>query len=205
MSATEFIVRARAAPVMPDQFLAAVGKGRGVENLADIVRNALFIAQSHRHDTRLSIVLERSQDYSRVVTLDGAALGSIDNLHETALLGVIADALRAGQQLGKNESATDARGIGVRAASFEQLIRDKTQFVAHNPGELFLLDRKGRDIRELEVTGDAVFVLTDHTPMPKNSIRALIKQGLQPVSVGPKMLHASQCIAILHNELDRQR
>jgi len=203
MSMTEFIVRARAAPVVADQFLAAVGNGDGVENLADVLRNALFIAQSHRRDVRLTLVLERSQDYSRIVIIDGDKLGSLENLHEQALLDVIADALRAGETLPKNGEIVDQRGILVRAASFEQFIKEKV--LAEDPSALFLLDKKGLDVREADLTEDLSIVLTDHTPMPKKSLKALVKQGLRPISVGPRMLHAAQCIAILLNEVDRQR
>lgn len=202
MPRTEFIVRARAAPVQADPFLNAVGRGNGVENLADILRNALFVAQSHRGDTVLSIVLERSQDFSRIVTIDGMTLGTIENLHETALLGVIAQALRAGEKLGKNEVAVDSRGVSVRAASFEQLLKEKT---TDTTTAMYLLDRKGSELRDRDLTGDVVFVMTDHTPMPPKSSRALLKQGLEPLSIGPRMLHASQCITILLNEVDRQR
>ena len=62
----EFIVRARSAPVEADRFLASIGTGVGVEYLADIVRHAMFISQGHRSDACLSLVLEKSADFSRV-------------------------------------------------------------------------------------------------------------------------------------------
>ncbi|MGV0033836.1 MAG: hypothetical protein ACNYPE_02355 [Candidatus Azotimanducaceae bacterium WSBS_2022_MAG_OTU7] len=63
----EFIVRARAAPVAADRFLEAIGTGAGVEYLADIVRHAIFVSQGHREDTKITLVLEKSQFFSRVV------------------------------------------------------------------------------------------------------------------------------------------
>ena len=76
-----------------------------MEYLADIVRHGIFVSQGHREDTKVTLVLEKSQFYSRVVQLDGAILGSLPDLHERALLEVISDALRAAASLEKNESA----------------------------------------------------------------------------------------------------
>ena len=100
----EFIVRARSAPVEADRFLASIGTGVGVEYLADIVRHAMFISQGHRSDACLSLVLEKSADFSRVLRISGSDLGSLPDLHEMSLLRAIADALRSASTLGKDES-----------------------------------------------------------------------------------------------------
>ena len=91
----EFLVRARAAPVNPSHFKGLIGKGYGLEYLADIVRNALFVSKGHRENVAVSLVLERSKDFSRVIRFSGASLGSFKDLHETALLNRIFDALCA--------------------------------------------------------------------------------------------------------------
>src|SRR5690606_41359285 len=46
------------------------------------------------------------------------------------------------------------------------------------------------------------FLLTDHIPMPKNSISGLKRLGAEAISLGPRMLFASQCVVLIHNELD---
>lgn len=195
----EFVVRARAAPVDPERFRSAIGQGLGVEYLAGIIRQALFVAQDHRDNVTLNLVLEKSQDFSRCLRIAGDTLGSVDNLHENALLNVIIEALAAGAGLAKDASATDSRGIEIMAISFETLVK---RFAIERP--TFVLAPGGEDIREAEVTSDAVFVMTDHTPMPKNTYKSMARQGVLPLSLGPKMLHADQCITIIHNELDRR-
>ena len=67
-----------------------------------------------------------------------------------------------------------------------------------------LLDPKGDDIRTVDIPVDAVFLLTDHIPMPKKNFKAMVLQGVKKISLGPVMLHASQCISIIQNELDRR-
>ncbi|MEK6193153.1 MAG: tRNA (pseudouridine(54)-N(1))-methyltransferase TrmY, partial [Deltaproteobacteria bacterium] len=42
----------------------------------------------------------------------------------------------------------------------------------------------------------------DHIPMPKKSFNSLKRLGAQKISLGPKMLFASQCIVLINNQLD---
>lgn len=199
----EFIVRARSAPVDGDRLLGQVGRGQGVEYLADIVRHCLFVSQGHREDVILNLVLEKSQDYSRIVSISGDTLGSLSDIHEKSLLEAIAGALRAGAGLRKHDSTIDSLGICVTAKSFEQLVREKVEEKV-----VLLLDPDGADIRSREVSKElesAVFVMTDHTPMPKNTFKSMQRQGVKKISLGPRMLHTAQCLSILLNELDRLR
>ena len=194
----EFIVRARKAPVDADRFLAAVGSGAHVEYLAQMMVNALFIAKGHRRDTTLTLVLEDSADYSRALIMQGSSLGSLSGMNESALLGSCATALRAGRMLGKEASLVCDDGVIVKAISFEHLVKEKA---VHQ--EVYMLDVNGVDIRDTCISDNAVFLLTDHIPMPKKTFSSLARQGVMKMSLGPVMLHASQCISVIHNELDR--
>ena len=147
----EFIVRARKASTDAQQFLAAVGAGAHVEYLAQMIVSALFISKGHRQDTRLSLVLEDSADYSRSITLDGAVLGDLGGTTEAALLQLIANGLQLGRSLGKEESIVTAAGLMVTAISFEHLVKAKLETHA-----VFLLDPKGEDIRTAEIRGCCV-------------------------------------------------
>lgn len=195
----EYIVRAHSAPADPGQLLAAVGSGAHVEYLAQIIVNALFVAKGHRNDVTLTLVLEKSGDYSRALSIPGNAFGSLGGLHESALLEVIADSLFEGRGLAKEASVTTGLGIRVSATSFEHIARDRLA-----GGPVFLLDRKGQDVREVSVPRNAAFLLTDHVPMPKKLARSLVRRGAIPVSLGPVMLHASQCVVVVQNEIDRR-
>lgn len=194
----EFIIRARSAPVDASVFRQAAGGGLGVEYLADIVRSALFISQGHREDVKLHLVLEKSRDFSRVLTFSGESLGSLRDLHEGTLLEAIAVALEAGAGMGRDQTTESSQGVIVRTQSFEHLVRDMAE-----TRELYLLDKRGDDVRSLNLSDNMVFVMTDHTPMPKNTYKSMARQGVKQLSLGPVMLHAAQCITIIHNELDR--
>lgn len=163
-----------------------------------MIVNALMISKGHRTDTRLHLVLESSSDFSRTLIFDGSTLGNLQGAHEGALLSACADALRASQKLGKDKVVTADNGIQVRTVSFEQLVKERLD------GPVFMLDRKGVDIREQTLAEDVVFLLTDHVPMPKKAFNSLKRQGVMNLSLGPVVLHASQCISVIHNELDRR-
>jgi len=66
---------------------------------------------------------------------------------------------------------------------------------------IFILDKRGEDIRKAEIKDGCVFILGDHDGLPKKELKRL-KQIATSVSVGPKIYFASQVVAIVNSELD---
>jgi tRNA (pseudouridine54-N1)-methyltransferase len=192
-----FVVRARSAPTNSQDLLAAVGQEAHTEILAHALMNALFVAQSHRDDVIVHLVLESTQDYSRTVSFLSSDMKTIGGFHEKALLSKIALALDVSQGMGKEQQRNVEPGISVRTISFEKLVQELAlEF------QLFIMDKKGTPIREQRFDGDPCFLLTDHIPMPKKSFNSLKRLGAEKISLGPRMLFASQCVVLIHNELD---
>lgn len=192
-----FVMRARSAPTDSQSFLAGVGQEAHTEILAHTLMNAIFVAQSHRPDVVVHLVLESTHDFSRTITFTSNELGEIGGFHEAALLIKIAKALDASVGMTKEDSLNVESGIVVRTMSFEKLVADLS--VDH---QLFMMDKKGTFIREQTFADKPCFLLTDHIPMPKKSFNSLKRQGTEKISLGPKMLFASQCVVLIHNELD---
>jgi len=67
--------------------------------------------------------------------------------------------------------------------------------------EIFILDKRGEDIRKAKISKNCVFILGDHEGLPKHEMRRL-KDVTKKVSVGDKMYFASQTVAVVNNELD---
>ncbi len=67
--------------------------------------------------------------------------------------------------------------------------------------KIFILDKKGEDIRKIEIPKDCVFILGDQEGLPKKELRRLKKIATK-ISVGPKVYFASQVVVIVNNELD---
>jgi tRNA pseudouridine-54 N-methylase len=69
---------------------------------------------------------------------------------------------------------------------------------------VYLLDKKGEDIRTIEIGENPVFVFGDHEGIPKFEMKRLKKINIKKVSVGDTMYFASQALTIVQNELDRR-
>ncbi len=67
--------------------------------------------------------------------------------------------------------------------------------------EIFLLDKRGEDIRKIKISKNCVFILGDHEGLPKKEFKR-VKNTTTPISVGDKMYFASQTVAVVNNELD---
>lgn len=194
-----FVLRARSAPIDSRRFLASVGAEAHVEILAQTLVNTLLLSKDHYRDVVVYLVLEASADFSRTIRFDSNRLQDLGGFHEGAMLASIAAALDLSRQLGKEEQIDAAAGINVRTISFEHLLKE---LAAQYP--LYVLDKKGADIRTVQFAENPCFILTDHVPMPRKSFHTLKRLGAQGISVGPRMLFASQCVVLIHNELDRR-
>ena len=194
-----FVLRARAAPTDSQALLASVGKDAHTEILAHTLMNAVFVAQSHRADVVVYLVLESTQDYSRTIRFDANSMRDIGGFHEQALLGKIAQALDASRGMDKEETRLVESGLSVRTISFERLVQELAA-----DHQLFVMDRKGTSIREQAFEGNPCFLLTDHIPMPKNTFHSLERLGAKKITLGSKMLFASQCVVLIHHELDQR-
>ena len=194
-----FVLRARAAPTDSQKLLAGVGKEAHTEILAHTLMNAIFVAQSHRADVTVYIVLESTQDFSRTIRFEPDAMHDIGGFDERALLGKIAKALDASRGMGKDEARPVESGVTVRTVSFERLVQELA-----DDHQLFVMDPKGTSIREQVFEGNPCFLLTDHIPMPKKVFPSLERLGARKITLGPKMLFASQCVVLIHYELDQR-
>ena len=195
-----FVLRARAAPTDSQMLMASVGKEAHTEILAHTLMNAIFVAQSHRADVIVYLVLESTRDFSRTIRFEANEMHDIGGFHEHALLGKIAKALDVSRGMGKEEQRPIETGVVVRTVSFERLVQELAE-----DHQLFVMDRKGTSIREQEFAGNPCFLLTDHIPMPKKSFHSLERLGARKITLGSKMLFASQCVVLIHNELDQRQ
>ena len=193
-----FVLRARAAPTESRKLLAAVGQEAHPEILAHTLMNAIFVAQSHRPDVVVYLVLESTQDFSRTIRFEANAMHDIGGFNEQALLGKIARALDASAGMGKEQERPVESGVSVRTVSFERLVQELAE-----DHQLFVMDRKGTPIREQAFDGNPCFLLTDHIPMPKKTFHSLERLGAKKIALGSKMLFASQCVVLIHHALDQ--
>jgi tRNA (pseudouridine54-N1)-methyltransferase len=194
-----FVLRARAAPTDSRKLLAGVGQEAHTEILAHTLMNAIFVAQSHRPDVVVHLVLESTQDYSRTIRFDANAMHEIGGFDERALLGKVAKALDVSHGMGKEQERPVESGVTVRTIAFERLVQELAE-----DHQLFVMDRKGAPIREQAFGDRPCFLLTDHIPMPKKTFNSLERLGAKKIALGSKMLFASQCVVLIHHALDER-
>jgi tRNA (pseudouridine54-N1)-methyltransferase len=88
-------------------------------------------------------------------------------------------------------------GCFVEKKSFEALIKE----LDSNGKNIFLLEKRGKDIRSLEIKGNEVYIIGDQDGFPTDKAKFL--KQIDKLSVSPKVLFASQVFTIIHNEIDR--
>lgn len=89
-------------------------------------------------------------------------------------------------------------GCFIEKKSFLNVIEE----LKEEGNEVYILDKKGTDIRETKIPENCVFILGDHEGLPKKELKRL-KKMINSISIGPRMYFASQTVAIVNNELDR--
>ncbi|NRA41858.1 MAG: tRNA (pseudouridine(54)-N(1))-methyltransferase TrmY [Pseudomonadales bacterium] len=192
-----FVIRARSAPTDSAKLLAEVGGDAHAEILAHSLMNAIFVAQSHRSHVQVYLVLESTQDFSRTIHFDSDRLANIGGFHEQAWLAKICKALDASQGLSKEQSVEVEAGLSVATKSFEKLLQELVEDY-----QVYMMDKKGQAIRDVDFPENVCFLLTDHIPMPKKAYNSFKRLGVEKISLGPTMLFASQCITLIQHELD---
>ena len=88
-------------------------------------------------------------------------------------------------------------GCFVEKKSFLKLIEE----MKNDGKEIYLLDKRGEDLRKMKISNDCVFILGDHEGLPKKESKRL-REMSNLVSIGNKMYFASQTVAVVNNELD---
>lgn len=160
-----------------------------------VVIAAFFLSHDVRKDTRLHLVFYGMPDPPKHIEIqikEGLDISKKD------VAGLIKKILYKYQ---KGKRTEVFPGVFVEKKSFLNVV----QKLMDDGKEIFILDKKGEDLREIntEDLENAVFILGDQDGLPFKEMKRL-KKECNIVSVGPKMYFASQTLAIVNNELDRR-
>lgn len=194
----EFILRARKAPTAATFSVDNLPAASHMEVVASCVSNAIFFSNHIREATTINIVMEGGPEPPKNLRIDSTTLGSLEGFDERSIAKMIKHALKVGRGLALRVERPVDGGITIAKTAFEHLVQERP------PENLFYLSRKGTDIRDIALPADPTFVFSDFLSMPKKSEKYLDRLGATPVSLGPRMLFASHCIILIHNELDRR-
>jgi tRNA (pseudouridine54-N1)-methyltransferase len=187
----QFILYARKAVTSPDFHLDDLpGSGGRMDLVARCICNALWISHDLRRDSCIHVVACGSPTPPVVISFYGDRLRGVSP-DERNIAAWIKKALALKR---KNP------GISIRKLSFQQLIEQ----LAAGGKMFYILHEKGTDISEVKLKASPVFVLGDHIGLPRKEEKFVERFEHEKISLGTTSYLASQCITVLHYELDKK-
>lgn len=194
----EFMLLALKAKTSPDFSIENLPEEGRLDLVCRTVSNALWLSNDLRRDTAVHVVMTGPNDPPKIVSFYGESLRGLEP-DEKSIATAIRSALKAGLKLNLNEEAEVSPGIKVAKKAFETLLKEKAK-----DSQLVYLHHKGKDVRGFEFKENVTFILGDYIGIPKNTQKLIKRLGAEEMSLGPKILFASHCSIIIHNELDRK-
>jgi len=184
-----FLIKGNKARTAPDFLLKDLpGSGGRMDVMCRCITSSLLISHDIRKDVEVMLCLTGEPTPPRTIRIRGDLVRYLSpDERSTAIL--LQKALRAFEP-GKEKESTP--GIFVSDRSFMDLVEE-------NMDRLVVLDEEGEDITRCEIPPGPCFVLGDHL----EEERALLREASTFVSVSPRVLHASHCIVLVLNRIDR--
>ena len=170
------------------------------------INTAFFVSNNIRRDVEVYLVLLGEPEPPKTIHLIGSELKYL-NPDERSTGALIRNALM--KEI-KNEEIKSTPGIYVSGKTFEEVLKDLNQIVylkeegEDNRRKIVYLKEDGGDIRQMDFQNDAVFVLGDEKDLTEDEEKTLEKYNAKTVSLGQTKLHASHCITLVNNEMDRR-
>ncbi len=195
----EFILKTLKSKTTPDFSVTELVAAGRLDLVCRCIMNALCISNAVRGNTIIHVCLDGPADPPKIITLTGETIKGL-NGDELSTGKLIQQALKEGKGLQLNQTKQVSPGIQISKKSFEQLIKEKAA-----TSQLYYLHPKGNDCREETFPENVTIILGDYIGMPKKTEGFLEKYDAKRITIGPTMLFASQCITVIHNELDRKQ
>ncbi len=193
----EFILRVLKGRTSPDFSIDKLVEEGRLDLVCRCIMNALCVANAMRRDTIMHVCMDGPSNPPKTLSFDGATMeGLRGDERSTAIM--IKKALTVGSNLKTNEEVQVSPGLRIAKRGFEKLVQEKSKMVP-----IYYLHAKGEHIHDAKIKGDCVIVLGDYIGMPRKSEKLLENVGVKKISLGKTMLLASQCITVVHYELDQ--
>jgi len=199
----EFIYYSSRAVTAGNKIKDDLMKAGRMDIACQIVIMAFFVSKHTREDVKLHLIFNGSPDPPRHLEMfpgENKSFGEIEGKIDISKKDVASLIKRMLYKYKKGEKNEIAKGYSVEKKGLGKVIDE----LVEEGKEIFVLDKKGEDIRDLNFEGNEVFILGDHEGIPKHELKNLKRKGIRKISVGPNVLFASQVMTIIHNEMDRK-
>ena len=195
-----FIIVGHKATTAPNFSLEDIpGTSGRLDILCRAVTAAFVLSHGIRKDVCVYLVL-LGGEISKTIQLRGETLRHL-NPDERTTAALLKKALAVPAT---SAWAMSTSGIFVRTGGLAGVLEDL------KAAKLIYLREDGADIRSLDegglggcsLSGDAAFILGDHTGMMPDEESLIEQAGARTVSLGPTSLHADHCVVLINWLLD---
>lgn len=198
----EFIYYSKNAVTTGNFDLTNLMKAGRMDIACNIVIMGFFVSHAMRNDVKLHLIFDGPPDSPKHLEMfPGKKIEGVEkqmDISKKDIAGLIKKLLYKYKKGMKNEVFP---GYWIEKKSFSNLVNELTD----EGKTVFILDKKGTDVREADIPENSVFVLGDQDGIPKQELKRIKKYtDIRKISVGPYMYFASQAMTILQNELDRR-
>ena len=158
-----------------------------------VVIASFFLSHDFRKDTKLHLVFYGMPDPPKHIEIQVKDELEISKKDVGNLIKKILYKYKEGK---KTEVLP---GCFVEKKSLQKVVEE----LSDEGKEIFILDKKGEDIRSAKIPNGCVFILGDQDGILLKEMKRL-KQIANSVSIGNRIYFASQVVAVVNNELDRR-
>lgn len=153
----------------------------------ECVVSSLFLSHGLRRDVTFHAILNGPPNPPLHIQIDGNTLYDVRTDMDT-WQGI----------LKKTLSGKPHPGITKDKTSFESLLKAKAQ-----ARKIYILEEDGKDINQIDLSENGLFVLGDHVGLPKKAELFAQRFG-EKISLGKNPYLAASCITIINYTLDRK-
>jgi len=180
----EFVLYSRKGKTDPN-FTSLHEAGR-LDIVHECIQASMFLSHGIRRNVVFHALLSGPPSPPLHLKVDGPTLRDVRTDQETW------------KRILKNVLSRNTHpGVSIDQTSFEALLKIKA-----NKSSIYVLEESGKDILEVDVGQNPVFVLGDHIGLPRKVERFALRYG-EKVSLAKQPYLAASCITIVNYQLDR--
>ena len=188
-----FVYFSTKAPTSGKFSLDNLAKAGRMDIVLHVIIAGFFLSHSFREDVKIHLVFYGMPDPPKHIEIQikeelEISKKDIGNLIKKILY-----------KYKKNKKTEVLPGCFIEKKSLLKVVEE----LKEQDKKIFVLDKKGEDIRKVKIPKESVFVLGDHEGLPKKELKRL-KKIANLISIGPKVYFASHVVSIINNEIDRR-
>ena len=153
---------------------------------AHFFTSSFFLSHALRRDVVAYIVLTGPPSPPKCIRIDGSKIYDV-RCDEETMGGILKNVL----------SGRPHQGFEISNKSLQELIKE-----LNINNEIYVLEEKGADIRDISFSENSVFVVGDQVGLPKKDEGFILRYG-KKLALGKKIYLAADCVTIINYELDK--